>query len=215
VITPTTGRGGKATTIETSSTSFNLNGLNPGTQYTVAIAPQCIATKDFTSMTFNTVCYVPFNLSANDITYTTVELSWDDSFGGIPYSIDYSILGSNSWQTTKTALTNTSLTGLRPGTKYEARVHITCQSVAAPYASLVFETNLYAETTFAPNPTDSKTTIYPSRNLIGSYFSIYDTAGKMIVSGELLDYTIDLTNFSIGIYTLKIDGEKPMKMVKH
>jgi Zn-dependent metalloprotease len=215
ILTYSIAPGGKVTTIETSSTFFNLDGLSPGTQYAVTIAPQCIATKDFTSMTFNTVCYVPFNLSANDITYTTAELSWDDTFGGTPYSIDYSILGRNSWQTTKTALTNTSLAGLRPGTKYEARVHITCQSVAAPYASLIFETNLYAETTFAPNPSDSKTTIYPSKNLIGSHFSIYDTAGKMIISGELLDYIIDLTNFSIGIYTLKIDGEKPMKMVKH
>jgi Zn-dependent metalloprotease len=205
--------GGKV--METSSTTLNLDGLNPGTSYTVTVAPQCIATKDITSMTFNTVCYAPFNLSANDITYTTAELSWSDNFSGIPYSIDYSIAGSNSWQTTKTALTNISLTRLRPGVKYEARIHITCQSVTAPYVSLFFETKVYPETTVAPNPTDKSVTIYPSKNLIGNRFSIYDNAGKQVGSGELIDYTIDLSILSPGIYTLKIDEEKPMKIVKH
>lgn len=207
--------GGKVTTAETNSTSFNLDGLNPGTKYTITVAPQCIAPKDFTSMTFNTICYAPFNLSANDITYTTVELSWSDNFSGIPYSVDYSIAGSNNWQTTKTALTNLSLTGLRPGIKYEARTHITCQSVTAPYVSLFFETKVYPETTVAPNPTDKSVTIYPSKNLIGNRFSIYDNAGKQIATGDLFDYTIDLTTFPTGIYTLKIDGEKHLRIVKY
>ena len=188
--------GGTVTTVETSSTSFTLDGLNPGTQYTVAVAPQCTIGKDFTSTTFSTVCYVPFNLSANAITHTTAELSWNDNFSGLPYSIDYSISGSNVWLTTETALTNISLTELRPGTKYEARVHINCLSETAPYVSLLFETDLYEETTFAPNPTDSKITIYPSKNLIGNRFSIHDNAGRIVVDGELLDYTIDLSNFS-------------------
>jgi Zn-dependent metalloprotease len=207
--------GGKVTTVETSSTSFNLEGLSPGTRYTVSVAPQCIATKDFTSMTFNTVCYAPFNLSANAITYTTAELSWSDNFRGLPYSIDYSISGSNIWQTTKTALTNISLPKLRPGTEYEARVHINCLSETAPYVSVLFETKLYEETTFAPNPTDSEITIYPSKNLIGSRFSIHDNAGRQVANGELLNYTIDLSILATGIYTLKIDGERPMKIVKY
>ena len=78
-----------------------------------------------------------------------------------------------------------------------------------------FETDLYEETTFAPNPTDSKITIYPSKNLIGNRFSIYDNTGRIVADGELLDYTIDLSNFSAGIHTLKIDGEKPVKIFKH
>jgi hypothetical protein len=206
--------GGAITTRETGSTSFRLDGLSPGTKYRVAVAPQCTQSKIFTSATFSTVCYVPFGLTANDITYTTAELSWNDDFSGVPYSIDYSIAGSNVWHTKKTLLTEISLTDLRPGTVYQARVHINCLSETARYVSLNFETGLYEETYFAPNPTDSKITIYPSKNLIGNYFSIYDNTGRIMIEGELLDYTFDLSNFSRGIYTLKIEGEKLIKIVK-
>ena len=112
--------GGAVTTVETSSTSFTLDGLNPGTQYTVSVAPKCTIGKDFTSTIFSTVCYVPFNLSANNITYTTAELSWSDNFNGLPYSVDYSIAGSNIWLTVETASTNLSLTELRPGTSMKS-----------------------------------------------------------------------------------------------
>jgi hypothetical protein len=207
--------GGGTKTVETSSNFFTLDGLHPGTQYTVAVAPQCTASKDFTSTTFSTVCYVPFNLSVNAITHTTAELSWSDNFDALPYSIDYSISGSNLWVTTETELTKISLTKLRPGTEYEARVHINCLSETAPYVSLFFETSLYQETALAPNPTNNKVTIYPSKNLIGNHFIIHDNAGRIVVDGELWDYTIDLSDFSTGIYTLKIDGENPMKIVKH
>jgi Zn-dependent metalloprotease len=206
---------GTVTTVETSSTSFTLDGLKPGAQYTVAVAPQCIAAKDFKSTTFSTVCYAPFDLSVNAITHTTAELFWDDNYSGIPYSVDYSISGSNVWQTTETALTHMSLAELRPGTKYEVRVHINCSSQTAPYASELFETELYEETTFAPNPTTSKITIRPSKDLIGNHFSIYDNAGRILADGKLLDYTIDLSYFSAGVHILIIEGEKPIKIIKH
>ena len=192
-----------------------VDGLRAGTQYTVAVAPQCTLGKDFTSTIFSTVCYVPFELSANDITHTTAELSWNDTFNGLPYFIDYSIAGSNIWLTTETSLTTISLTDLRPGTQYDARVHINCLSVTAPHVSLRFETKLYEETTFGPNPTESKIVINPSKNLIGNRFIIHDNAGKIVVDGKLLDYTIDFSTFSTGIYTLIFDGEKPIKIIKH
>jgi Zn-dependent metalloprotease len=205
---------GAVKTVETNSTSFKLEGLTPGTKYTVTVAPQCIAARDFTSITFSTVCYVPFNLSANETTQTTTELSWSDNFIGRPYSIDYSISGSNAWQTKETTLTNISLSELRPGTEYEARVHITCLSETAPYVSVLFETNLYQETAFAPNPTDREITIFPSKNLIGNQFVIFDNAGRQVANAELLDYTINLSILPPGIYTLKIEGEKLMKVIK-
>lgn len=206
---------GAVTTVETGSTSFNLEGLNPGTEYYVAVAPQCLNAKAFTSTIFTTVCYAPFDLSVNAITQTTAELFWNDNFSGLAYSIDYSISGSNVWLTAGSASTNVALAELRPGAEYEARVHINCLSQTPPYISLLFETHVYGETTIAPNPTDSKITIYPSRNLIGNRFIIRDNAGRTIADGKLPDYTIDLSDFSPGIYTLKIDGEKTMKIVKY
>jgi hypothetical protein len=64
-------------------------------------------------------------------------------------------------------------------------------------------------------PVDGKTTIYPARNLIGTRFSISDNMGKKEVTGELHNYVIDLSGFSAGVYILKIDGEKPIKISKH
>jgi len=207
--------GGPITTKETISTSFNLDGLSAGTKYTVAVAPHCIDAKVFSSTNFYTVCYVPVNLNVKDITYTSAQLSWSDNFGGLPYSVDYSISGNNVWQTTQTSLTNVSLDKLRPGTKYEARVHINCPNVIASYVSQLFETELYAETIFSPNPTDGKMTIYPSKNIIGNQYTIFDSAGKVVASGELLDYTFDLSILPAGIYMLRIEGEKIVKIAKY
>jgi Zn-dependent metalloprotease len=206
--------GGNVTTVQTNSTSVNLEGLTPGTNYTVAVAPQCILANDFMSTTFSTVCYAPGNLSVNGVTHTTAELSWIDTFSSSSYFVDYAMSGSNIWLTKETASTNISLAELRPGTEYEARVHLNCISVTPPYVSLRFKTDLYKQIMFAPNPTDNSVTIYPSKNLIGNRYSIYDNAGKKVADAELLDYTIDLSFLSPGIYTLKIDGEKTMKVVK-
>ncbi|HEY5745875.1 MAG TPA: M4 family metallopeptidase [Chryseolinea sp.] len=206
--------GGTKTTVETRSTSFNLEGLTPGTPYTVTVSPKCVATDNFTSTTFSTVCYVPFNLSVDAITHTTADLSWNDNFDGFPYLIDYSISGSNVWQTIETASTNLSLAGLRPGAEYEVRVHIHCSSETLAYASQRFKTELYDETTYFPNPTDGDITIRPSKNLIGNRFNIFDNVGRSMANGALSDYTIDLSILAPGIYTLQIEGESPMKIVK-
>lgn len=214
VLTYSMAAGGTVAAVEIRSTSFVLDGLSPGTQYSVAVAPQCAMEKDFTSTVFSTVCYVPFDLSADAITQTTAELSWEDSYSGMPYSIDYSISGSDVWQTSEASSTNILLPKLRPGTEYEARVHINCLSETAPYVSVHFETELYGESTFAPNPTDSEVTVYPSKDLIGNRFSIIDNTGRAVVEGELRDYTIELSDFSAGIYILKIDGIRPVKIMK-
>jgi len=205
--------GGAATTAETSATFFNLDGLNPGSPYTVSVAPQCSA-KNFAVANFNTVCYVPLNLSADAITYTSAELLWDTDFTGYPYTIEYAIKGSNTWLKAETSATNISLINLSPGITYEARVHIHCSSETLAYASVVFTTAVYPETTYAPNPTESKVTVYPSKNLIGNNFHIYDNMGRIVASGKLQDYTFDFSGLTPGVYTLKIEREAPMRIVR-
>ncbi len=207
--------GSGATTIETHSTAYYLEGLRPGTQYKLSVAPVCLGAEDFTSTLFTTVCYAPYNLIADGITHTTTELSWEDHFGGYPYFIDYSIVGSNGWKTIDTPLTSLKLENLRPGTEYEVRVHIECPSETPPYASVRFKTNLYGETKFFPNPTDGIVTIHPSINLIGNNFDLYDNTGRRVATGQLHDYTIDMSGLPAGNYILKIVGEEPMKIVKY
>ena len=205
---------GEMKTIETNLTSFYLDGLTPGTHYTISVAPKCISVKDFTSITFTTLCYAPFNLLADAIAHTTAELSWEDNLNGFPYTVDYSIVDSDKWLTTESVLTTVMLEELRPGTKYEARVHINCLGEMAQYASIHFETSLYEETIIAPNPTENLITIYPSKKLIGNQYDILDINGNRVAQGKLLDYTFDLSTFPIGVYILRIEQEKPIRIVK-
>jgi hypothetical protein len=206
--------GSEVTTRQTNSNSFSINGLSPGTQYKISVAPQCIIAQDFTSTTFSTICYSPFNLKVDSIKRTTAQLFWDTDFTNTPYIVEYTIAGNNKWMSIDASSNAIQLTNLQPGTEYEARVHITCLSVTEPYVSLHFTTGVYDATMFAPNPTDNTITIYPSRNLIGNHFSIYDNMGKEAGNGVLTNYTINFSDYAAGLYTLRIDGEKPMKIVK-
>ncbi len=205
---------GEMKTAFTNSTSFYLDDLIPGTHYTVSIAPGCIGTKDYRVMAFITTCYIPSNISADVIQHTMAELSWDGNANGSPYSIDYSIVGDNTWLTAESVSTKVSLEELRPGTQYEARVHVNCRSAMSQKAYVYFETPLYKETKIAPNPTGDIITLYPSKDLIGNRYTIYDDKGRRVIDGELLDYTFDLSRFPTGIYVLKIEQEKLFKILR-
>src|SRR5690606_27324953 len=191
--------------IETSSPSIDLDGLNAGTEYRVSVAPQCTGTPSFTMFDFHTACYAPTDLSAVDVTHTTAELSWADEFGGLPYVVDFSILGNEASKSIETAALGMSLADLRPGTTYVARVNVACPNVPAPLVSVEFTTDLYGNTLFAPIPTPDRVTIYPSENLIGNHFSIVDNTGRIIIDAALRDYTIDLSGFPPGVYILMVD----------
>ncbi|HTH56590.1 MAG TPA: M4 family metallopeptidase [Cyclobacteriaceae bacterium] len=205
--------GGTIASMETTSPSVTLQNLKAGTPYAVSVAPKCTSNA-FTSFVFNTECYTPFDLTVDEITHSSAVLTWRDNFGG-PYLVDYSVSGSNVWTTVGTGATTLSLTKLTPGLTYEVRVHIICVSETPPYVSHLFETTLYPETTCSPNPTDGKVTLNPSKNLIGNHFDLFDNLGQHAITGTLLDYTIDLSAFPSGIYTLKIDGEKTIRISKY
>ncbi len=209
---PTTG--GAGITVQITSTSIQLNKLTPGTNYLVLITPICGGGGNTVPTSFTTICFTPTNLETTQVSHNSVDLSWFDSFGGVLYSVDYTPVGTNAWRTIQSSTTYVTLDRLRPATQYEARVHITCKSVTPQFTKLFFETNAYEETSLAPNPTDKSITIYPAKNLIGSSFTIYDNFGRQFISGKLLDYTFDLSLLAPGLYTLQIEGEKPIKILK-
>ena len=206
--------GGQTTTFPIAGTTFELTGLSPGGAYTVSVSRVCDYQPTYETITFNSLCYTPADLSASNIAYTSASLSWNSPYKGVPYVVEYSISGSGTWKVVKSEETHVNLAKLRPGTLYEARVHIDCLSETTAYSSVTFETELYDETTYGPNPTPDKITLRPSKNLIGNRYVLSDNAGRIMLSGELLDYTIDLSNFSRGVYTLVIDGEPPIRIVK-
>jgi len=200
--------------LETNATAFTLENLQPGAQYRLSVAPTCIGEEEFVSIDFTTDCYALFDLSVENVSYTTAVLTWSDDYAGVSYAVDYSIAGQNNWQTMQVTATQATLPGLRPGTEYEVRVHINCVSQNAPYIGVRFTTALYEETTYSPNPTSDIITISPSKNLIGNRFIILESTGRIMVDAELQEYTIDFSHFAAGVYTLKIDGEKPVRILR-
>ncbi len=205
---------GPARTVETNARSVLIHDLSPGTTYLVTVAPICINTLNVNTRFFNTECYTPFNVNVHDITYTSASLSWESNYSGAPYLVDYSITGSNDWTTKETTTTDLVLNDLRPGTSYDIRVHIHCESVTEPFVSTKMETSLYEETVVAPNPTENIITIYPSKNLIGNPFMIYDDTGRKVADGLLQGYSFDFSTFPSGTYIIKIDGEHTMKIIR-
>lgn len=206
--------GSGPSTVQATSTSLTLSGLYPGTRYEVSVAPACRIEQRFISKTFQTVCYSPFALTLGQVTQDKAELSWSDNVGGFPYTVDYTIAGTNAWTTTEVADRAITLQGLTPGTEYEARVYIDCP-LESRYAYIRFGTGLYSQMSIAPNPTAGLVTVYPARTLLGSRFVIYDIRGRPVAGGTLLDYNIDLSGLSAGIYTVVISGERPVKIVRH
>lgn len=206
--------GGVIRTFTLATTSYQMIDLNPGASYEVSVSAKCANGTRYETVVFNTFCFVPYNLSVDQVDHTTARLSWNSEYNAVSYVIDYSIAGVNKWKSVKSTETGALLTDLRPGTEYEARVRVECVSASADYVAVDFKTLLYDETRYGPNPTPDKITLQPSKNLIGNRFVLSDYSGKVLFSGALQDYTIDLSMFSRGVYTLMIDGEPPIRIVR-
>lgn len=201
--------------VHTTEKFLDIEDLSPGTDYTVTVTPHCFSNSIESNTSFTSVCFSPFNLEVDNISTTSAHVLWEDEIGGVPYYINYCIAGSDDWKTIVHSSTDAWLTKLRPSTTYEVRIQISCTNIVAPYVYHRFDTKPYEATTFGPNPTDDLITIHPSKNLIGNRYTLTDNAGRLIASGVLNDYQLDLSGLSSGLYILTIEGENPMKIFKH
>ena len=142
---------GNGTVIQTSQTTFLINGLTPGTNYEVYVRSNCGSDGysdhikiEFVTLTGNPACNTPTDLSLGLITSNTVEFSWLENnetaweidFGIAPYTPN----GANVIPTSQNVYT---LTGLTPGTTYEIYVRANCGSdgVSEFSEALVVTTN--------------------------------------------------------------------------
>jgi hypothetical protein len=68
------------------------------------------------------------------------------------------------------------------------------------------EENTNTNFEFYPNPTTHQITINVEKQLLGSFYTIYDYTGKAILTGKILSEqsVIDLGDLSNGIYFINI-----------
>ena len=87
-------------------------------------------------------CGTPTGLTANNITSTSADLSWNAVAGALSYDVDYKLNASSTWTSFSVGQTGTTanLTGLTSSVIYDWRVKATCVSGSGVFASSQFTT---------------------------------------------------------------------------
>jgi hypothetical protein len=120
-------------------TTHQYTGLIPNTLYIVEVRSVCGAqTSDWVETYFSTLneilpCDAPTNLSANNITETSAEISWE----GTADSYEIKVNGG-AVETLMT--TSETLTDLTPGTEYTVEVRAICETQTSPWTTTTFTT---------------------------------------------------------------------------
>ena len=142
--------GGTWQILTSTSTSKTKYGLSAGTDYEWQVRSACSwSSSSFSAwssiVSFTTVspCTVPINLTANNVTSSSVDVSWDAVPGAWGYRVMYVKLGA-AWSTNVQTVTNSnnlSVIGLDGGSMYSWRVKTICEPAEtnnSSYSSFVY-----------------------------------------------------------------------------
>lgn len=114
----------------TANAAFTLSNLTAGTAYSWQVKANCSgwsATANFTTVGGGGTCATPTGLGTNNITTTSVTLTWAPAAGATSYIVQYRAVSSSAWIITPitTGLTRT-LNNLSPNTSYQWQVKSNC-----------------------------------------------------------------------------------------
>ena len=154
--------GGTAETLTTTTKA--LTGLTANTDYTVEVRAVCEdAESDWVTTTFTTLqeqggtdpepepCDAPTNLTANNITETTANITWN----GTASTYEFKLNGG----TAETLTTTTkALTGLTPATAYTVEVRAVCEDAESDWVTTTFTTLQEIPEIIAPVVTTTEAT---------------------------------------------------------
>ncbi len=138
---------GQGTQISTTTPSYTVSGLTPGTDYDFYVRDSCGVGRvsswagpyTFITLSVTLPCLSPSSLSATQITQTSARLSWVTG-GASNWGLEYGLSGFSLGSGTRISTTTPSYTvsGLTPGRAYQFYVRDSCgvghvSSWAGPY----------------------------------------------------------------------------------
>jgi hypothetical protein len=86
-------------------------------------------------------CNPPTNITVSNISSNSAQIGWAAVSGATGYSLQYRVVGTNTWTTVVNATSPHTLTGLNPDTDYECQLRSVCGSNNSPYyAGVIFTT---------------------------------------------------------------------------
>jgi len=214
----------------TGTYTSNLAGLSPGTIYYVrAYATNAAGTAYGNQISFSTPNIPTLTTnSITNITGTTASSGGNISSDGgtsittrgVCWSVNPSptILNNITTNGTGIGTFSSNLTSLMPGTTYYVRAYATNTAGTAYGNQISFTTststtgiidtiNSVELINIYPNPSNNIFIIQATNDLIGSHLEILNADGKYILGMKIIDtkLKIDLSNYSNGIYILRIN----------
>lgn len=213
----------------TASTSVNLTGLSPYTDYQVRVTALCEngATAQVDRFTdFRTLlnCNAPLALSASEVTPTQARITWLEIPNAIGYMLTYQC-GNNAPVTIRVSQPYL-LTGLTPGSACTLRVRSICDpnlplpDGLSPWSESITLRTPATKTSLESNA--SRFQIYPNPARNGAFevafelekeetvlFEIWNTTGSLIWNGQekltegahVIPFRLELAN---GLYLIKV-----------
>ncbi len=201
--------GGEAESVSTTSKTFT--DLTTGTEYTVEVRAVCEHNESaWDTVRFTTLCSSVTDLAVNNITETSVEISWNGSANGYEVRLNGGVVET-------VATTSKTFTGLTEETKYTVEVRSVCADNESAWDVVRFTTASRAgleqvasdmEVLIYPNPAKDKAVLSLSGLTENARLIVGDIQGKMVLTDSIAKgserYELDLKGFASGVYSVTI-----------
>ena len=197
-----------------ASTNYEWQVQSVCTPTTVSGASAWSSSSNFTT-TAPAPCNEPTGLAADSITANSARLFWTPVPGVIGYQVSYRPSGAMSWTNITQFSTVRVVTGLLPGTAYEARVRSVCSSSSnsasfSTWSPTITFTTLTPVMVF-PNPAGSNVNIRLDETSTGeATLRLLDFSGNTVIMEKKHNGTgsvesgLDLSDVRNGKYLLEV-----------
>jgi hypothetical protein len=175
---------------------------------------------------------VPTGVLLNEATEEAVNVTWDTQADAL-FEVQYRALGTADWTTEYQYETTNSLKGLVKGKTYEVRLRTFCsENVMSDYTSVMefrfdgtatqmeevvvmeeFSISEPLKLAIYPNPAVEQISIDGAISQ-NARFSIVNTMGLTVKTGEASQKKIDVANLSAGLYILTVQDLEGVKSTK-